>query len=550
MSRLLLLVVFFVWMAWGEAAPTTMMIVSPLAGVGLFLGVFAAIVLCMGYWGRRTAGRMSDDGACHDISRFHLGLDVARIAICLWYAAGVLALGWPRILDGAVGPFARWGIHLPGLIFGSAPALAAWSGLWWAQYPIERAVREQDLEPRLSQKEPGPIQRGFPTLWTYFQLQLRMQVLMTVAPLLLVLAVHDLLTLIVHLLPIRVDSDWLELGFSLVSVVSVLIWGPELLRRVVKTRPLANGALRRRLVAMAERCHIGYRDILLWDTGGQVANAMVMGMRARLRYVIISDLLIETLSDQQIEAVFAHELGHVRHRHLLRLALFMGMLMLLLMGPATTFRSVLGHAGLPDGLWMDATCWLVCGGAFFAMFGYVLRRFERQADLFAARTLVSRQVAVMPAATSRPSRAARSTQPGMPLAALAAALFESPSGFPPGALTLADSGGLSDPGQVLFSESSLSIDLSPTANGVITQSGAAIMSNALRRTALVNNLPVSARSWCHGSIAKRIAFLNRSDRDGHIAADFDRQMTHLNAALLATGIAAGVWTAALVIFGG
>jgi len=546
MSRLLLLVVFFVWMAWGEAAPVTTHL-SPLLGVSLFFCGFSAIVLGMGIWGRRTAGRLATIDLGQDLSRFHLGLDLARVAICVWYATGILAFGWPRMVDALVGPFARWGIHLPSLLLGTIPALAAWSGLWWAQYPIDRALRERDLDARLSRKDPGPIERATPSFRAYFQLQVRMQVLMTVAPLLLVLMVHDLLALVVHALPIRDDSDWLELGSSVVSVAAVLMWGPELLRRVVKTRPLSDGPLRRRLTAMAERCKIGYRDVLLWDTGGQVANAMVMGMRANLRYVMISDLLIETLSDQQIEAVFAHELGHVRHRHLQRLALFMGMLMLIMIGPATTLRNLMGHAGLPDGWWMDAANWLVFGGAFFALFGYVLRRFERQADLFAARTLISRQLAVMPQGSPLPSRMARSPEAAMPLSALAAALFESPSGFPAGAFHLADSGNLSDPGQVLFNESSLSIDLS---GGAITQSGAAIMANALRRTALINNLPISARSWCHGSIATRIAFLTRTDRDAAVATNFDRAMTHLNALLLATGIAAAVWTAALVALGG
>jgi STE24 endopeptidase len=542
MARLLLLVVFFVWMAWGESMPAAAL-VSPAAGAALLLGGLAAITVFMGIWGQRMAGRVSGGGE-REMGRFHLGLDIARIAICIWYAAGVMALGWPRIVAAAVGPVDRWGIHLPSLILGTAPAMLAWMGLWWAQYPVDHNLRERDLDARLSQAGSGPIARPGPSLGDYFQLQLRMQILMTVAPLLLMLLIHDLVALAVHGLPIRVNGDGLELGSSLASVAAVLIWGPEILRRVVKTRPLADGPLRQRLAGMAGRCGIGYRDILLWDTGSQVANAMVMGLRANLRYVIISDLLIETLSDQQIEAVFAHELGHVRHRHIPRLAMFMGMLMLIMMGPATTLHNVLARGGMPDNWAVDLAQWLVFGGAFFATFGYVLRHFERQADLFAARALLSRQVVVAAPATYLPSRASRGAEAGMPLAALAAALSESPLSFPAPAMALADSG------RAVFSESLKNVDLFPTGGGTITQTGAAIMSSALRRTAMVNNMPICARSWCHGSIATRIAFLSRTDRDSRAAAGFDRAMTHLNAVLLATGIAAAVWTAALVIIGG
>ena len=35
-----------------------------------------------------------------------------------------------------------------------------------------------------------------------------------------------------------------------------------------------------------------------------------------VRYILLSDLLLERMDDEQIEAVFAHEVGHVVHRHM------------------------------------------------------------------------------------------------------------------------------------------------------------------------------------------------------------------------------------------
>ena len=72
-----------------------------------------------------------------------------------------------------------------------------------------------------------------------------------------------------------------------------------------------------------------YRDILLWKTEYNMGNAAVMGFVPRLRYILMSDLLLETMTDEQIEAVFAHELGHVVHRHMSWYVVFMVVLVLL-----------------------------------------------------------------------------------------------------------------------------------------------------------------------------------------------------------------------------
>src|SRR5947208_8027930 len=58
-------------------------------------------------------------------------------------------------------------------------------------------------------------------------------------------------------------------------------------------------------------------DLLLWDTHGGVANAMVAGPLPWVRYVFLSDRLLEGLTPDEVEAVFGHEVGHVRHGHLL-----------------------------------------------------------------------------------------------------------------------------------------------------------------------------------------------------------------------------------------
>ena len=50
---------------------------------------------------------------------------------------------------------------------------------------------------------------------------------------------------------------------------------------------------------------------------GGMANAMVVGVLPWLRYVVFTDRLLEEFTADEVEAVFGHEVGHVKHRHML-----------------------------------------------------------------------------------------------------------------------------------------------------------------------------------------------------------------------------------------
>src|SRR5699024_9049444 len=112
-------------------------------------------------------------------------------------------------------------------------------------------------------------------------------------------------------------GDSIDSVASLTALGVVYIMAPELLRRVLDTRSLPAGALRTRLQNLCNRTGMRARDILHWETNSLMGNAAVMGLFPRVRYILMTDLLLETMTDEQIEAVFAHEIGHVHYRHML-----------------------------------------------------------------------------------------------------------------------------------------------------------------------------------------------------------------------------------------
>ena len=63
----------------------------------------------------------------------------------------------------------------------------------------------------------------------------------------------------------------------------------------------------------------------------------------------------------------------------------------------------------------------------------------------------------------------------------------------------------------------------------------------LQRVARINNIPVAAREWLHGSIASRMRYLRELAADAGRTHRFDKYMRRLYWSLLAVLVAGGTW---------
>jgi STE24 endopeptidase len=513
-SRILLLIILILWLARSARPPVRGF--DPGDGAFTFLAGFALIVLCMGVWSRVLARHLSGENLHIAIRRFTRAMYFARLLIPAWFAVGLFALGWASLVEWMLGRVAQWPVEVPGAILGTLPALLAWVGLWWAQYPADRALREQSMLVQLN--EDLPIHRG-PGLWGYVSSNLRLQVLFTLIPVLLILFLRDVACVVLWKTGvIEVDPadgtvmpQGAEIWVTVVALALVFVFVPEVLRHVLKTEPLPPGALRNRLESLCRRSGLKYRQILLWHTDNNMGNAAVMGILPQVRYILLSDLLLETMTNEQIEAVFAHEIGHVVHRHMSWYAVFIAIMMAGLFGPEQWIEQKLGSVGhssnLRDMLNLVAVV-AGCGGFFF-LFGCLSRWFERQADVYAARTMQ------------------RYDSLG--------------AGYAP---QLAGASGGAEPGSY------------------VGRYGAELFASALHRVAVINNIPLEpqrvrgsgllgrtgavldrvvelANNWFHGSISTRMRYLRDLSGDPNRTSDFDRRMSVLYAMLVLALIVSG-----------
>ena len=86
-----------------------------------------------------------------------------------------------------------------------------------------------------------------------------------------------------------------------------------------KFEPLHNDALKDRLVRLSERAGTRVRGVYEWKLSekSKKANAALTGLGATRR-ILLADTLLQNYSDDEIEAVLAHELGHHVHKHIVK----------------------------------------------------------------------------------------------------------------------------------------------------------------------------------------------------------------------------------------
>jgi len=87
-----------------------------------------------------------------------------------------------------------------------------------------------------------------------------------------------------------------------------------------KFTPLPQGILRERLFALAQRTDFPTRSIELMDGSkrSRHSNAFFTGF-GRFRKIVLFDTLVAQLTEPELESVLAHEIGHYKKRHVLKL---------------------------------------------------------------------------------------------------------------------------------------------------------------------------------------------------------------------------------------
>ncbi len=307
-------------------------------------------------------------------------------AVTLFDAVLLMALLFSGVLPWAFGKFmASFGTSvwtMAGFLFttGIALSISSLPFAWYAQFKLEARF-------------------GFNTTTVKTWLLDRVKGL-----LLALLLGFPLLALVLKLIEWSGPNWWIWAALVVIAFQFLLIFiAPAVIMPLFnKFTPLPEGSLRQRLFALASRTDFPTRSIEIMDGSkrSRHSNAFFTGF-GRFRKIVLFDTLITQLSEPELESVLAHEIGHYKLHHIMK------MMAASIVGVAAGFAAVAWlarqqwfygafgfehHAGFTAANIVPAMLLfaLLAGTISFWLSPVVhvwSRRFEYEADAFARATM-------------------------------------------------------------------------------------------------------------------------------------------------------------------
>lgn len=300
-----------------------------------------------------------------------------RLLSILFYAASVYFFDLKALLAQLPG-VAR--LEVLQSFLGIAAFVLYWCVLWYWEFREGEAPAELESA--------GQYIRG----------QIAFQFGVFVPWLLLSLILDLLLLLPLPGLQAWVESPLFQLAFFAVFFLLLLAFAPLIMTRLWLCRPLQDEDLLQDIQELCRRHGVRFRGVLSWDAlGGGLITAGVIGLFPRYRYLLITPRLRQLLSRPELLAVTAHEIAHVKRRHMLHYFAFVLGFVLISMGSIQRLLLLFFNTAWGQSLIVNSrgelradliTFIYVFLSLYFLIvyfrfvFGYFMRNFERQADLY------------------------------------------------------------------------------------------------------------------------------------------------------------------------
>lgn len=369
----MLIIAAFAFAFWKELRPPphpTHLAWAPCAAA------LAAIAACQCLaW---LAARSMDKGRMRLHNAAHRSCLIGAALVTFAIGAGVQWWGWDALVRQWCGD-----VLLVDELLIASPLLATILANWWSLAPLERRVHDALFHRQvlLGRATPGPTSRLAHVLD-----RARAELLLVLAPMIVLMAWHEAAPWLARVAMRAIGGQHPAslLGVPASEVVRwlglpvVVVLAPGFLRWAWRATPLGDGPTRDLILAMLARARVRVSGPLVWHTGS--VNAEVLGVAPPLRYLLVTDALLERLTPRELESVVAHEIGHVKRHHLAWLACAM-LAMVLALGWLVELSA------LARDLASVSAVALATLALALAWFGLVSRRFEWEADAYSAQAV-------------------------------------------------------------------------------------------------------------------------------------------------------------------
>ncbi|SHE23116.1 M48 family metallopeptidase [methanotrophic endosymbiont of Bathymodiolus puteoserpentis (Logatchev)] len=204
-----------------------------------------------------------------------------------------------------------------------------------------------------------------------------------------------LLALILWVMQAIGDTWWIWTWAILMSFSLLMSWlYPTVIAPLFNDfTPLEDGTLKERINQLLDRCGFSSNGIFIMDGSKRSGhgNAYFTGMGNNKR-IVFFDTLAESLNDDEMEAVLAHELGHFKRKHVIKMLVassIMSLISLGVLGWLITQDWFFTGLGVNTASNAAALLLFMLVSPVFTTFmtpisAYFQRKFEFEADDFAA----------------------------------------------------------------------------------------------------------------------------------------------------------------------
>lgn len=191
------------------------------------------------------------------------------------------------------------------------------------------------------------------------------------------------------------ESWWLILG-AVMFFFSVIIGrlAPTLIMPLFyKFKPLENEEIKQKILSLCEKTGVRIQGIFEFNMSKNTkkANAAFTGI-GKSKRIILGDTLLKNFSPEEIETVFAHEMGHYKKRHIMKL-----MTVSVVMTFAGLYLTSLAYSNSLNTFGFNSVSEIAALPLLFiylSLFGLITspisnilsRKFEWEADTFAIET--------------------------------------------------------------------------------------------------------------------------------------------------------------------
>ena len=195
----------------------------------------------------------------------------------------------------------------------------------------------------------------------------------------------------------RLGAHWWLYAFAFLTAIQLLLVFiyPTFIAPIFnKFSPLEEGEVKDKIVNLLSRCGFKSSGLFVMDASKRSGhgNAYFTGFGKNKR-IVFFDTLLNTLDSGEVEAVLAHELGHMKRKHIVKgmikafIFSFLGFALLGYLKDNLMFFQ--GHGVLTPSNYMSITLFSMVAGVYTFFLtpvtAYFSRRYEYEADEFASQ---------------------------------------------------------------------------------------------------------------------------------------------------------------------